>query len=633
MDSAALDCFASRGIDRCDAERLVLSCKDQILLNRVAVSGAFADVTSPYVFVKALPVLKTNVYEKKEYGEDVECLYSVRKKVAGCIDALNLPAEVAPNAAAAVTPNTETAPVVAPNATVVATAAPVVATAAIAAPNTDAAHVAVPVAPGRDAAEYTFAAWALWQKNKSKMYLPCNVVFAYCYRWKLDSKEMLKHLRRHDVSKNMVTTNDLYECERTIDAFLRKATACAKLTCKSSDALDAVQNRAVRLSLASPVSAIQGGAGVGKTTTVSHLVNEVASQTSVVCLAFTHKAKRCIRQKLQNDDVRVSTIHSFIQTHKGAAVTQYERLFLLLDETSMIDVELLADLAKTVMQKCDGYQVCFVGDEQQLQPIGRGEFFRCAALFLKKQEGAICLRGHDVHARRSLVGASGGHVSVLKKCYRTDRPDMFGAYQRIREGEMPESSPNFDVKYCETDKDINARVGAVIRSMADGDAVQFIAWQNKDVYKVNQWVQARLLKTGRVGPESWGGFYKGDKVIYRGDNTKDGVTNATIGRVTDVNRSIKVLWEDGKISTFFKDVAKDLFLAYCITAHSSQGSEYATVVVPCYDVDKMMKCIDRRWFYTAVTRARSHVTVMCSPGIKEFLRKDIAPQPVSGVHV
>jgi len=373
MDSAAFDCFASRGIDRRDAERLVLSCKDQILLNRVAVSGAFADVTSPYVFVKALPVLKTNVYEKKEYGEDVDCLYSVRKKVAGCIDALNLPAVPVP--VAAVTVADPVVPNTAPNAPVVTD---VVANAAIAVPNTETAPVAEPAAPGRDAAEYSFAAWALWQKNKSKMYLPCNVVFAYCYRWKLDSKEMLKHLRRHDVSKNMVTTNDLYECERTIDAFLRKATASAKLTCKDSDALDAVQNRAVRLSLASPVSAIQGGAGVGKTTTVSHLVNEVASQTSVVCLAFTHKAKRCIRQKLQNDDVRVSTIHSFVQSNKGAGVTQYERLFLLLDETSMIDVELLADLAKTVLAKCDGYQVCFVGDEQQLQPIGRGEFFRCA---------------------------------------------------------------------------------------------------------------------------------------------------------------------------------------------------------------------------------------------------------------
>ncbi len=577
--SRAAGFFVSQGVDQHEARRLVTASQDPDLMDRLADAGALSDVLERRKFVKALPALKAKPYDKTEFGENVDALYDVREKLSRCLEQRLRDAEAF---LVERTPGADRSAIVAERASLDARLS--------------------------ETNRYALAAWAIWQKHKSKVYISCNTVFAYVYRWNLDSKKLFQHLVKHPQQKNMVTSRDLHECEQAVEAMLRKATTLG-LKCGDSPRLDAAQNAAVRTALLSPYSAIQGGAGVGKTTTVSHLVGEVAAQAGVVCLAFTHKAKRCIRAKLLDPEVQVSTIHSFVQSNKNA---QLARLFVLLDESSMVDIELLAELARTLLTRCNGYQLCFVGDEQQLQPIGRGEFFR------------------------QLIGNGGPGVSVLRKCYRTDRADMFAAYESVREGHMPESSANFEVVYCENDRAVNARLGAMIARMDDAKGVQCVLWQNRDVAKVNTWMQERLIKTGRVGPANWRGYYVNDRVIYRGD-TVDGLTNATMGAVVGVvcerglTKGIVVEWEDKTKTTFVKDVTKDLYLAYAISAHSSQGSEYDRVVVACYDVSKMSKCLDRRWFYTSVTRAKTHVTVIATPDLKDFIAKDLAPQPLTSV--
>ena len=562
------------GFNKRDADHLMNLSSDTDLVNSIARQGAFDNVKDVRKFIKAVPVLKANPFDKSEHGEVIDNIYGVRRAIAQCLsDRASTMSEE------------------------------------------DKGVLQLKIA---DSKRYSFAAWALWEKNKNKLYLPCNVVFAYIYRWKFDPKEFFKHIHKHPAMKNMVTTRDLHDCERTIESFLTNA-SCLGLRSEDSDKLDCVQNAAVRMVLTAPYSAIQGGAGVGKTTTVSHLVNQIASQANVVCLAFTHKAKGCIKEKLGNADIQVSTIHSFIMSNKNTAL---ERLFLLIDESSMVDIELLADLAKLVKTQCahSKYQVVFVGDEQQLPAIGRGEFFRQFVT--------------------STLDSTSTNVAVLKKCYRTDNMDLFGGYQAIREGRVPDSTENFKVIYCDSDKSVNSRLGSIINATDPKELkqIQFIAWQNKDVFKINAWVQERLVKTGNVGPGNWRGFFKNDRVIYKGDN-KDGLTNAMIGHVDEVGyengvpKSINVKWENqSPNTTFAKDISKDLYLAYCITAHSSQGSEYGKVVVPCFDVDKMMKCQDRRWFYTAVTRAKQKVLVIATTNLQDFIQKDltaIAPSDIT----
>lgn len=520
-------------------------------------------------FIKSLTVLKGNPYVKDDKGEDPTQYIHVRDQIVSIL------------------------------------------------PEPDKAKIA----PTLETRRYVFAAWSLWNQpaNKSRMYMPVATIVQYCNRQSLDIDEFYKNVRKHpDGIKGVILSADLADAEGQIQKFLETAQASTIMPPTYKE-LDGVQNNTIRSMLASRFGALQGGAGVGKTTTVGRLIDSIAKAPdapTVFCLAFTHKAKRCIMDKLTdmgiaiNDDVRVSTIHSFIATYNRPE-TPIPRCYILIDESSMIDIELLANLADVVSGKCPFYQLGFVGDMMQLPPITRGEFFR------------------------HLVATKGAHVNELHKCYRTDKPDLFDAYQAIRQGKLPKSTENFKVITVDNDKDINSQVGKLIYSNQATlqTTTQFIAWQNKDVYKINQWVQAALLKQQKIGPASYKTFYKGDKVIYRGDNTKT-LTNAMTGRVTDVSaRNMSVLWEDGLTTPVTNEIVKSINLAYALTVHCLQGSECDNVIIACYEVEKMKYCLDRRFLYTGVSRGKQHVTVITTPNIDSFLQEPIKKAPLTGIRV
>lgn len=471
---------------------------------------------------------------------------------------------------------------------------------------------------GLEAKRYGFATWALWQHpfNRSKMYLPINNVVSFCTRWHLDLEEMFKCIRKHPTgAKGVYLSSDLSEAELNVTQFLQKAQPLG-YTVKNSDRLDATQNKVVQNVMRSGFGAIQGGAGSGKTFTISYLIKsllEFAEPPMIFCLAFTHKAKRCISDKLracgleEGDFLKVCTIHSFVATYKGGE-NLVPRCFILVDEASMVDLELLGELAAVVMLKnVAGYQLGFVGDIMQLPPIGRGEFFR------------------------QLVGSGLACINQMTVCYRAEKPDLFDAYQAVREGRMPTSSENFTLTLVDTDRDINSAVGRMIKTM-DLDKVQFIAWQNKDVFKLNKWIQEALLKAGKVGPEEWKGFYKGDRVIYRGENSQT-LTNAMTGVIkrVDGKKGVVVDWVGYGETCVSGDGAKDLMLSACFTGHASQGDEYDTVVIACYDVEKMIKCLDRRWFYVGLTRGKRKVYVVATRNLEEFVAAPIKAAPLTGV--
>lgn len=549
VDSAIFKYLSEKGKDAREIARIIGLTSDTELLNKCAAGQVLDHVNDIRAFVKGLSTLKDKPFCKVDYGEDMDNAYYVRSALASCLDIVDTDRML----------------------------------------------------------DYT--AWALWQKHKCKMYISSSTAYGYCHRLQLDPKSFFKFVHRHrgldNVLSHMVTHKDLYYCEESIMTFLRNVTNLG-LTVPLNDSLDKHQNDAIQCISKTSRSALQGSAGCGKTTSIAHLVNHICRQTNVVCLAFTHKAKRCIKQKLNNEEIQVSTIHSFIHgTRNGPPI---DEMFLLVDECSMLDIELLAELCSTVIAKCQRYQVCFVGDDQQLPPIGRGEFFR------------------------EYITENDYGINRLTKCYRTDRPDLFAAFEKIRNGEMPASTDNFEVISCGK-MSLDFHVKRIIdMGVADHTNVQFIAWQNKDVFKINQWVQARRLQMGLIGPQVWRGFYKEDRVIYKGEN-KDGLTNAMVGRVEDIPSTggVRVRWEDNTSTLFTKDVAMTLFLGYCFTAHSSQGSEYNTAIVPVYDVEKMRKCLDRRWFYTAVTRAQTKAIVIASDGIQDYVGRPLAPLPHSGM--
>ncbi len=536
-----------------------------------------------------------------------------------------------------------------------------------------------------------FAAWCIWRQYPSRVYLHCDAIKSFCNKHpNICLDDMLTYLVQHEDEPMFFTSPALKKAEDDVRQFIIGAKPLDVPHVPSSK-LDATQNEIVASVLRSGASVIVGGAGVGKTTTIASIVEQASSMAQVVCMAYTHKARRAMASKMvfpgggggSTDDpqlqqrVRVSTIHSFIgsvkssssssssqpvdlpkQSHGGKITSFFRPLasatsktssipspspspfrecLFVLDESSMIDLQLLAELADVI--RTFGwikYQLCFVGDDAQLPPMSRGEIFRQLTLPTDAREGSNGLLYDVVNVHR------------LTTCYRTNSRTLFDACQSLRNGKLRlTKTDDWEVCLVANDADVYTELRRrIFKYGRDGEDIpQYIAWQNKDVRKINELVQDHLVANGTLNDrEAWkhgaNRFYKGDKVVYVGDNLKKHgieLTNAMTGIVTGVsNASMTVVWDNDRetvIATGSKSVPapQDVQLAYCVTVHKSQGSEHEVVIVPCFEVEKMKLCLDRRWLYTAATRAKRHAVIIATPNIESFVSKSISAIPLNSL--
>lgn len=411
--------------------------------------------------------------------------------------------------------------------------------------------------------------------------------------------------------------------------------------------LDGVQSSAVSKALSLPVSIIFGGAGVGKTKTIGSLIKAVEStlinkfvyengcpsdgkpSTCIICAAFTHKAAKCIDQRTTSfqylkdkEYLIVSTIDSLIGKLENKTLPK--TFYLILDEASMISLKLMARLGAALLSAGSIYQLCIVGDDGQLKPIERGEIFR---YILSRIDTTL-----QTH---------------LKICYRIEHMDLFDACNAIRNGELPQNSEHFEFLNCDDNHGITNELIKTIKEL--GDNAQYVAWRNEDVVNISNIVQKKLLKEGKINGEALEQdtyvkhgttstkvkvrYHVGDRVVFNGNKYKN-VTRSSMGIVKEIIKNnnkpvgIRVLWDsealpvDHRFDTNNAKIAKTqeeeeeddskmaFMLAYCITVHKSQGSEFENVVVVCYDINKQSYLDDRRWLYTAVSRGKERVKVI-----------------------
>jgi hypothetical protein len=560
----AVDFLMSKGIEKKDIDmwfKKHIAEKHIPLFEDCIFENVFTDIAEWSVFCKNLHTLSDNPYLKDSFGEEPRKMLAIRDKLVCSLKNKSLLKD-----------------------------------------ETDVLF----------AKRYNFATWILWLINKNKLYLPLKTICIYAHQYDLDVEEMFKYMRKHPTHTSMYTYVQLNEYEIAIKNLFTKSSSF-NIAHTNDDFLDSTQNKTVQNILQRPFSILQGGAGVGKTTTMSGLIKSLLQiqLVDIYCLAFTHKAKNCLNEKIaiQNPSLIISTIHSFILGQ--SKTTSFNKpLFVLIDEASMVDLELMGQLAQLLISKAiNGFQLLFVGDDMQLPPIGRGEIFR------------FLIEKHF-------------NVNNLTKCYRVDKPDLFKAYQMIRSGAMPKSSENVHIISCSDDKAINTEVGKLI-SKGKGfnpNTTQIIAWQNRDVFKINKWVQQNLLRKQLIGPNTLQGFYEKDKVVFCGENN-DTCTNAMQGIVKQItNKTIIIEWNNNKQSVYQGEL-RDVQLSYCMTCHKLQGSECENIIVPCYEVEKMMAVLDRRWFYTAVTRAKQSVTLVTTPTIEEFLLNSIKSLPITAIDI
>jgi len=378
------------------------------------------------------------------------------------------------------------------------------------------------------------------------------------------------------------------------------------------------QAAALRRALTSKLSVLTGGPGTGKTSILRALVEILKAKRVRVHLAAP--TGRAAQRLSETTGGFASTLHRLLKfdaAKGGFTVNESHPLgtdFLIVDEASMLDTRLAAALFAAVPSRA---HLLLVGDVDQLPSVGAGNVLK------------------------DLIGASerGGApipVTRLSVIYRQrDRSLIVATAHAINAGEpRPPSAvpdlaavpPHADLVFVAADsaEDCLHKILALCTELLPRRHrwldpirdVQVLAPMHKGVAGVanlNQQLQA-ALNPGRPGLRTAAGEYRpGDKLIQLRNNYDLGLFNGDIGSVVSVDAAAGSLTADfdGERHVLGRGEMGDVGLAYCISIHKSQGSEYPAVVLPLLKAHFVM--LQRNLLYTALTRGKKLVYLVGEP--------------------
>lgn len=361
------------------------------------------------------------------------------------------------------------------------------------------------------------------------------------------------------------------------------------------------QLNAVNHAAASPLTVITGGPGVGKTTVIFELVRRArAAHLSVILAAPTGRAAKRLSEAT---GAAASTIHrllkwdpiqgNFVHSVKMPVTAD----LLVIDEASMLDLPLAVALFRAIRP---GTSVVIVGDPDQLPPVGPGNVLndliasglcpvsRLTRIFRQGDGSGIIRAAHEVNAGIVPQAVGGNSKNELRDFYwiEKDEPAEAAAIMLRMIAERIPARFGFDP----------VRDVQMLTPMNRGDV---------GTLAMNKALQA-LLNGGDRASFSCGEqlFKVGDKVMQTANNYDKGVFNGDTGILTSVdtqNRSFQINYDGQNVEYSFED-ADQIVLAYAVTVHKSQGSEFPVVVMPLLSQHYMM--LQRNLLYTGMTRAK-----------------------------
>jgi len=360
------------------------------------------------------------------------------------------------------------------------------------------------------------------------------------------------------------------------------------------------QINAINNVVKAPVSVITGGPGSGKTTMVQGLVSalKMLNIEARLCAPTGRAAKR-ISETPGLDELGPSTIHMFLAKERAAKNTS-EFDVMIIDEASMIDVDLMVDLLEAIP---DGASLIFIGDVDQLPPVGPGQPFK--DLIESEMVSVSRLTGNF---RQSSFSDT---VKAARDVIRGDTPKITSSLAKSDFVflEVPSSQ--------QADTVLNLYFDLMPAKLkVQPQDIQIISPQrpgNVGVLSLNDLIQYRV--TGETKPifkKKSGNheikFYIGDKVIQRKNNYELKVMNGDQGIITRESGQNLMVEFDGVEIAYDGLQRFDLDLAYATTIHSSQGSEYPGVIIPVVAAHAHM--LSRNLIYTAITRGKRQVCIV-----------------------
>lgn len=387
--------------------------------------------------------------------------------------------------------------------------------------------------------------------------------------------------------------------------------------------LDEHQVSAVKEAVRNGLLVITGGPGTGKTTTINTIIRYFEMEGMDIFLAAP--TGRAAKRMSETTGFQARTIHRMLELNGGVEGSAgFERNesnpletdVVIIDEMSMVDITLMNSLLKAVAA---GTRLILVGDINQLPSVGPGSVLK------------------------DIIESGACNVVMLTKIFRqASTSDIIVNAHKINRGEEVsldnKSMDFFFLKRYEADIIINVVLQLVKQKLpkfvdATPYDMQVLTPMRKGllgVERLNGILQQYLNPPDRSKREKEHGdmiFREGDKVMQTKNNyqleweisTKFGLTvdkgmgifNGDMGIVKEINdfaETMTVEFDEGRKVEYSFKLLDELELAYAITIHKSQGSEYPAVVIPLLNGPSML--MNRNLLYTAVTRARKCVTLV-----------------------
>ncbi|MDE3245116.1 MAG: AAA family ATPase [Acidobacteriota bacterium] len=347
------------------------------------------------------------------------------------------------------------------------------------------------------------------------------------------------------------------------------------------------QRHAVWLAMTQRFALVLGGAGTGKTSLLKavHFVQERLGGT-LHAVALAGRAAMRIREAT---GCPARTLAGFLGALERQEMALGAADLIVVDEASMVDLPLAYTLLRRLPEDC---RILLVGDPFQLPPIGIGVVFSALA-------------EDDTVPKVELT-------RIHRQAAETGIP---GVARRVRHGEVP-SLPTFQgvkpgITFLECRPE--EAQGLLIETLAELSGIgetQVLSPVKRGPAGIVA-INASLHALRATGKPDWFGFAPDDPVIHLENDYEDLVWNGTLGRVVEaLPDGVRVLWDGHERPlTYREDRREALDLAYAISVHKAQGSQFRRVIVPVFP----NRLLDRTLVYTALTRATEQVVFVGDP--------------------
>jgi exodeoxyribonuclease V alpha subunit len=433
---------------------------------------------------------------------------------------------------------------------------------------------------------------------------PDDDIFDYLYCALADLKKTEKVV----VQQDCVWLPELYEAERYIGMFVRRALNSEILeTLHSNAEINAAassleisysdeQLNAIKDAVLNMFFVITGGPGTGKTTILKGILHILNLQKKKVMLAAP--TGRAARRMAEVCHFKASTIHRLLEIDPISGLFSRNEMnpldahAVIIDESSMIDNELAADLMRALKPST---QLILIGDADQLPSVGPGNVLR------------------------EILSCPDVPKALLSKIYRQgSTSDIAENAHRILAGKIPNLQNGSHFHYIPYKNSEEAL--SILTELSKNYELQVLTPMHKGTLgtqNLNAFLQ-KILNFNAYGFEYMGIRWQiGDPIMQLKNNYDKDIFNGDLGYIKHIMPTAKKIEAtfDEKTITIEGDEFENLTLAYACTVHKSQGSEYKSVAVVLDYSHSIM--LQRNLLYTAVTRAKENIWVLASSGSLE----------------